>query len=261
MAGCETLPAIAISGGKPVVVWQSFDSSGKPNGIWASGVGFGEQQIASRLTGANGLEPSLAASQEGLVLAWTEVAPTGRTRVRARVLDGSLKPVRELEIPTQSARQNAAAVAVADDGTTAVCWNCTEESEKANVYAMVFDKAGKPIVEPQNIAQGALSESAGKTRMAWTSQGALAFAWSRTGEDEDEHEICLTMLIPAGQVSEATRHQIREAYAEEQTERDKQEEIRKFGNLSKMQQWRKVKFAGSASSFQNALQCCHCSAR
>jgi hypothetical protein len=220
ISGSETLPAIAVGAGKSVVAWQSFDSSGKPNGIWAAGVGFGKRQIASRLTDANGLEPSLAASKDGFVLAWSAVAPTGRTSVRAQMLDTSLKPVGDLAIPAQSGRQNAAGVAVADDGTIAVCWNCTGESEKADVYAILFDKADRPNVEPMKIAQGALSEYAGKTRMAWTSQGALAFAWSRSGEDEDEHEICLTMLIPADQVSEATRDKIREAYAEEQSEHD-----------------------------------------
>jgi PKD repeat protein len=214
----ETVPdLVALPGGDFLAVWGRASDTCIPLGIWGRRIGaegvIGEEFLVSDLPDLWHVEPSLDIDGEGrLVVAWmTTREGAASYEVRARRLDPEGQPIAPsftVEAGGEGYR-NGAAVAMANDGSFVVAYNVHggtyqksngRSDRQVDIRARVYDADGTPRGE------GRLVHSAGEGRhamqvaqngrhIAWSDDGALAFAWTGTHSD-DGSAVVVNLFTP-----------------------------------------------------------------
>jgi hypothetical protein len=174
---------------------QAFDARGNPVGA--------AQQVSA--PGAlTPVEPVIAATAGGFVVAWHDVPqPDGNYDILASLLDASGAPVGATVMVNNSrlGLQNGAAVAVAPDGSITVAFNDHDE-HGLGVFAREFDSALRPLGEQHRLNIHAagdqqLRQSLGTQRLAFAPDGTLLCAWQGDAGFGDSSAVHVTLLSPS----------------------------------------------------------------
>jgi hypothetical protein len=205
----ELAPAIvAQADGGFAIAYSIFDDERQPAGIClqrfhASGLAAGPELNVSGPRRASQIEPAIAATPDGLVVAWLDAESDGDDYgVLARRFDRAGQPLGEpfLVNTTRSGPQNAAAIAVARDGRFAIAWNGSD-GDDAGVYAQLFAPDGQPLggeFRLNRCAAGpqALRAATGAERLAFGADDQLVCAWSGNANCGDKSSANVTLLTP-----------------------------------------------------------------
>ncbi len=220
-ASAQTPAAAFRADGSFAIAFGSSDAAGRPLGILMQryspdGTPLGALIDVDGAPQVSPVEPVLAATPTGFVVAWHDASSDGDGYgVIARRLDASGRPLGEpFVVNTQRAGQQAgAALAVRPDGGFLVAWN-SPDGDDTGVFAQPFDANGTPqgsefrltmaTAGPQRLA-GCVSHS----RVAFGRDGRILAAWSGRGDAQNKSEIYVTMhcdqpLALAGNVQGVT---------------------------------------------------------
>ncbi|MFG0241148.1 MAG: GC-type dockerin domain-anchored protein [Phycisphaerales bacterium JB054] len=205
-----TTPSLAAGpDGSFAVAFASFDAeSGLPAGVRVQTFsGAGEPLAApvcvSRPGAETPVEPSIAATADGYVLAWHDVLDNalGYDVLAAR-LDRAGAPIGAPTVVNteRAGRQNAAAVAVDTAGRITIAFNARDEHD-SGVFAREFDSNLRPAGEQYRLTgrvhgTQAMREAAGTRRLAIAPDGTLLCAWKGDAGFGDSSSVNVTMHSP-----------------------------------------------------------------
>jgi hypothetical protein len=206
----ETLPGVAVArDGRFAVVFSVFDAEMNPAGIHlqrceADGRRVGDELVVSGPHRASQIEPVIAATPDGYVVAWLDAESDGDDYgVLARRFDLEGRSLGEAFVvnTTRQGPQNAAALAVAPDGRFVIGWNSRDDDE-TGVFAQGFAADGTRLGEEARLTcctkgPQALRPAAGTQRLAYGPRGELLCVWNGNGELGDENSVNVTMLRAA----------------------------------------------------------------
>jgi hypothetical protein len=206
----QTVPGAAFArDGSFAVVYAVRDvESGLPAGIRmqrfdAEGKAVGEIINVSGERRLSQIEPVIAASAGGYIVAWLDAESDGDDYgVLARRFDTKGEPLGEPFVvnTTTEGPQNAAAIAVAPDGRFAIAYN-SADGDKSGVFARLFAIDGSPLGEAfrltrHHAGEQTLRNATGTKRLAFAPGGALLCAWSGDAGFGDSSSANVTMLSP-----------------------------------------------------------------
>lgn len=216
------VPSIAChASGVVALVYSVFDEQGEPAGIrWqrysTAGERLGEAQSISGTPRASQIEPVVAATPDGFVVAWLDAESDGSDYgVLARRVDLQGTPSCDPFVVNRSRNgpQNGAAIAVAADGGFTIAWNdgC---GDACDLRAQRFDKLGRPVGDEFRVNDHAkgpqqLHAARGTTRLAYGQRGDLVCAWQGDADRGDKSSVNITLLavepvVLAGRVQGVT---------------------------------------------------------
>jgi hypothetical protein len=149
------------------------------------------------------LEPAVAATPTGYVVAWVDAESDGGAYgVLARRLDHDGAPVGASFVVNErcAGTQNAAAIAVADDGRFAIAYNGTD-ADGTGVLARLFAADGRPLasefrINAHEAGDQTLREAIATERLAFNGNGGLVCVWSGDAGLGDDSAVHVTMLAP-----------------------------------------------------------------
>lgn len=195
-------PAIASDGERVGLVWQRFDPTGKPSGIFGRPLAGNGSPVGPivRIVGPSGVEPTLAASSGGYVLAWNDLGKNGLYTVRALRLDAALRPLgRPMLVADGGVSLNGASVAGRADGQFIMAWNLIEGERRA-IWLRRYARNGKALGPSWRLTEsglnGSLAEGSGHRRLDYASDGSITVAWNGDGALGDDTGAYFTRLTP-----------------------------------------------------------------
>jgi hypothetical protein len=205
----ELTPAVAAGrDGGFAVVFSVFDEQMEPTGIYmqrfnAAGQRVGEELDVCGTPKQSQIEPAVAATPGGYVVAWLDAESDGdEYGVLARRFDADGHALCDPLVVNTSRRgtQNAAAVAVAPDGRFAMAWNGAGGNQ-AGVFAQLFNadgtrRGGEVRVNAATQGRQALQAATGTQRLAYGPRGQLLCIWSGDGGLGDDNGAYVTLLTP-----------------------------------------------------------------
>lgn len=201
-------PSIALAtDGTLAIAVAAFDGP-KPAGIEvhrfdAAGAKLGSQRVTPERA-LTPVEPAIAATGGGFVLAWQDVAEASAGYdVFAMRLDGAGSPVGDpvLAHTVRDGRQNAAAVAVLAGGGIAVAFNAGDASD-SGVFIRRFETDLRPLGPESRLTVHAdgpqeMREALGTTRLAPTPDGGVVCAWTGDAGFGDASGVHITRVSPS----------------------------------------------------------------
>ncbi|VAX38809.1 hypothetical protein MNBD_PLANCTO03-1661, partial [hydrothermal vent metagenome] len=203
-------PSVAVrTDGSFAIAYTAFEADGKAVlGIRVQTFATnGEMQGEARAISVPGaetpVEPMIAATGEGFVIAWQDVLENSLSYdVLAVRLDAAGSPIGE-PIVVNSDRvglQNAAAVAVAPDGGVSIAFNA-HDAHGLGVFVRDFDSQLTPMARESRLTgrvQGdqAMRQAVGTQRLAYAPDGTLLCAWKGDSGFGDSSAANVTMLSP-----------------------------------------------------------------
>ncbi|MEE9130176.1 MAG: hypothetical protein V3T84_09170 [Phycisphaerales bacterium] len=189
-----------------VVAFGVVDDWMTPVGIHAQrfdamGNDIGEEVDVSGESKANQIEPAVAATNDGFIVAWLDTESDGEDYgVVARCFDGDGCPTTEPFVvnTTTAGTQNAAAVAVAADGRIAIAWNGTDDDD-SGIFGQLLAADGTQVGDEFRLNRHEQGEQAlraviGTQRLSFAPNGSLVGAWSGDGGFGDSSSVNVTML-------------------------------------------------------------------
>ena len=189
-----------------VVAFGVIDDWMTPVGIHAQrfdavGKNIGEEIDVSGGIKANQIEPAVAATNDGFIVAWLDTESDGQEYgVVARCFDGNGCPTTEPFVvnTTTAGNQSAAAVAVAADGRIAIAWNGADNDD-SGIFGQFFAADGTQVGDEFRLnrhEQGdqALRPAIGSQRLSFAPNGSLVGAWNGDGGFGDSSSVNVTML-------------------------------------------------------------------
>ncbi|MEP0765536.1 MAG: hypothetical protein HRF45_03210 [Fimbriimonadia bacterium] len=202
----ETTPALAWSAdGSLAVVFAVFDAAREPAGIHlqrfrASGERIGTDILVSGEPKNSQVEPVIAATRRGYVVAWQDAESDGSDYgVIARRLDLRGEPISAPFVvnSTTAGVQNGADIAVAPDGHFAIAWN-SEDGDRNGVFVQMFASDGTRLggevrLNDRTDGDQSLRAATGSRRVAFLPDGRLVCAWSGNGP-QDKNGTYVSML-------------------------------------------------------------------
>jgi hypothetical protein len=203
----ETTPGVAVArDGRLAVVFSVFDEGMHPAGIRlqrfdASGQRLGDETVASGPQRASQIEPVIAASADGYIVAWVDAESDGDDYgVLARRFDLEGRPLGDpfLVNATQAGMQNAPAIAIAPDSRFVIAYN-SSDGDKSGVFAQWFAADGARRGDEFRInrcvkGNQALRPAAATQRLALGPHGELLCVWNGDADLGDETSVNLTLL-------------------------------------------------------------------
>jgi len=203
-------PSVAVGAdGSFAVAYAAFAAeSGAALGIRvrvfsAAGVAVGEERTVSAPGARTPVEPAIASTADGFVLAWHDVLEDAlHYDVLAARLDPQGRPVGEARVVNtdRGGLQNAAAVAVAPDGSVTIAFNSRDE-HGLGVFARDFDAQLRPIGDQTRLTgrvrgEQALRQAVGTRRLAFAPDATLLCAWQGDSGFGDDSAANITMVTP-----------------------------------------------------------------
>lgn len=202
-------PAVACApDGSFAVAFSVFDAQMEPAGIRlqrfdARGQRIGDEVCVSADGMPSSIEPVIAATPTGYVVAWLDGASDGDDYgVLARRFghDGRALGAPFVVNSTTAGMQNAAAIAVARDGGFAIAWN-SADGDQTGIFAQRFDTHGRRLggefrINDYTTGHQALEAATGTQRLAFGRDGQLLCAWSGDAGTNDKHSANVTLLTP-----------------------------------------------------------------
>ena len=202
----ETTPALAWgSDGSLAVVFSVFDEQRDPAGIRlqrfrANGERIGSEILVSGDLKNSQIEPVIAATRRGYVVAWQDTESDGSEYgVVARRLDIQGRPIALPFVVNSTTKgvQNGADIALAPDGRFAIAWN-SEDGDRNGVFAQMFASDGTRLggeIRLNGWTEGdqSVRAAAGSRRVAFLPDGRLVCAWSGSGP-QDKNGTYVSML-------------------------------------------------------------------
>ncbi|MEW6253311.1 MAG: hypothetical protein AB1716_21940, partial [Planctomycetota bacterium] len=205
----ELVPSVTTRAGGFAVAYSVFTDD-RPDGIRLQRFGPDAGQLgdAVRVSGPRGpsqIEPALAATADGYVVAWHDAETDGDGYgILARRFDVQGVPLSEPFIvnSTRAGSQNGAAVAVAPDGRYAIAWN-SADADGLGLFAQMFNadgarSGGEFRLNRRTRGEQALHAATGSRRIAFGPGGELLCAWSGDAGCGDKTSANVTMLSPRG---------------------------------------------------------------
>ncbi|MBV6457142.1 MAG: hypothetical protein HONBIEJF_00249 [Fimbriimonadaceae bacterium] len=167
-----------------VVAWQTYDAKRKPAGLYARHFDWNGKPLtpATKVAGADAIEPSIDANGDRLAIGWVRSLPNGKFEAQAARYDLSLRRQgTAIRVAGQPGDQNATAVALDKNGSLAVVWNHRTVLD-TDLFAQVFDAQNRPEgrafrVTRESKGMQAMSDSSGTKRIA-IDNGWLLVAWN-----------------------------------------------------------------------------------
>ncbi|MCL4740768.1 MAG: dockerin type I repeat-containing protein [Phycisphaerales bacterium] len=225
--GAQTTPAVAVrEDGSFAIAWTAFEGPPMlPAGVRVrafdpEGIALGTPSAVTAAPAASQIEPALAATDDGYVVAWLDAESDGDDYgVLARLLDARAVPTDAAPVVVSGATpgpQTGAAVAVAPDGTIAVAFNGLTDGEPG-VFGRLFSaslaaRSGEFRVTERSEGPQTMRTAAATARLAFAPDGTMLCAWSGDGGLGDSSAAHVTMLAeslpePAGErgVTEAMK--------------------------------------------------------
>jgi hypothetical protein len=207
----EQTPAVAFDGrGRFAVVYAVFDEvTSAPLGVRmqrfdADGNPLAAPNPVSDAPRFSEIEPVIAASGDGYVIAWLDAESDGSDYgIIARRFDDRGNPIDDPLLVNALMRagvQNAPAIAVAGDGRFVIAFNA-DDGDQRGVFAQWFDHSGNRIgdafrINRHTAGDQAMREATGTPRLAIAPNGALLCAWSGDAGLGDASSANVTMLSP-----------------------------------------------------------------
>jgi len=203
----ETTPGVAVGrDGRFAVVFSVFDENMDPAGIRmqrfaADGRRIGDEIAVSGPHKASQIEPMIAATRDGYLVAWLDAESDGDDYgVLARRFDREGQPLCDPFVvnTTRPGPQNAAALAVAPDGRLTISWN-SSDGDKSGVFAQSFAADGTrqgAEFRLTHCVKGdqAMRPAAATQRLAYGPRGELLCVWNGNAELGDETSVNVTLL-------------------------------------------------------------------
>lgn len=196
----ESAPSVAASETGAVAVWQT-----KGDGIAAQRISSRGEKVGPPVQlSSSGVEPTISRCGVGWAVGWSALDSKQAYRVTAVVLDGELRPIRNLRTSLTPGWQNGVSISGRADGSCAIAWNSHSDGS-TDVYLQTFDSVGKrsSLIRPTLAVKGdqTLAQSSGGTRMLYHASGSIALIWSGNGDLGDGNGVHVTTLTPAGTIS------------------------------------------------------------
>lgn len=205
----ESVPSVAISrDGSMAVCYAVSNERRDPLGIRMQlfdrdGIRTREEILVSGPLRNGQIEPTLAATGDGFVVAWLDTESDGSEYgVLARRFDARGNALGEPFVvnQTRAGSQTGAAVAAGPDERFAIAWN-SEDGDESGVFARLFRPDGAALggeFRLSRCVQGpqALRLVSGAQRLVFSPQGALLAAWSGDGGFGDRSAVHVSMLSP-----------------------------------------------------------------
>ncbi len=205
----ESIPCVAAdTNGGFVVVFAVADEQSAPIGIRlqrfdATGTHDGEEVNLHQGLMAGVIEPVVAATRDGFLVAWLDRDVDGSDfGIVAQRCDFRGCPEGQPFVVNTNTQgpQVGAAIAVASDGTHAVAWN-GPDGDGVGVFVQLFAADGSRFggevrLNQHTGARQAMTAATGVQRLAFTSDGALACVWDGNAGLGDDSSINVTMLRP-----------------------------------------------------------------
>ena len=205
----EMIPSVAFGGdGSLAVVYSVFDASMKPAGIRMQRFSSAGERLGSEINVSGALrnsqiEPTIAATAKGYVVAWLDGESDGSDYgVLARRFDAAGRPLSDPFVvnTTREGPQNAAAIAVATDGSFAIGWN-SSDGDEAGIFAQRFAADGTRIGDELRIndhtgGKQEMHAAAGTQRLVFGPMGDLICVWNGDADLGDGSSVNVTMLSP-----------------------------------------------------------------
>ena len=206
----ESVPAVAAApDGTFAVAFGVTDERAIPAGIrlcrfGPAGKRLGHEAVVSGRPKKNQIEPAIAATHAGFVIAWLDTESDGDDYgVVARRLGADGRPLGEPFVVNSNWRgpQNAAAIAVSRDGRFAIAWN-SADADETGVFARLFRSDGAPLGEQFRLSKHtekkqAMRQASGTTRLAFGPSDGLLCVWNGDGGFGDSSSVNVTLLAPA----------------------------------------------------------------
>ncbi|MFG0259441.1 MAG: hypothetical protein ACF8LK_03730, partial [Phycisphaerales bacterium JB041] len=205
-----TTPSVAAApDGSFAVAFASFDTeSGLPAGVRvqtfsASGAPLAEPVRISRPGAETPVEPSIAATADGYVIAWHDVLENalGYDVLASRLgRDGSPIGATTVVNTERAGLQNAAAVAADSEGRITIAFNALDEHD-TGVFAREFDRELRPVGGQYRLTgrvhgTQAMRAAAGTRRLAAAPDGTMLCAWKGDAGFGDSSSVNVTMHSP-----------------------------------------------------------------
>ncbi|MBU0637756.1 MAG: hypothetical protein KKB50_02740 [Planctomycetes bacterium] len=205
----ETTPAVAaLADGRFAVVFAIFDDKMCPAGVRMqrfdrTGQRVGEEINVSGPRKNSQIEPVIAATQTGGIVAWLDAESDGSDYgVLARRFAADGQPLGEAFVvnTTRPGPQNAPALAVARDGSFAIAWN-SSDGDETGVFTQRFAADGTRSGEEFRLTKTtkgnqAMRVASGTPRLVFGQHGELICAWNGDGGFGDEKSANVTMCTP-----------------------------------------------------------------
>jgi len=206
----QRVPAAAFaSDGTFAVAYSVFDRQTRdPVGIClrrfdGAGKACGEPVDVCGGAKESQIEPVIAATREGYVVAWLDAESDGSDYgVLARRFDRAGKALGEPFVVNAGTEgsQNAAVIAVAPDGRFVIAYN-GEDGDKRGVFGQMFAADGTRVgkefrINAHTAGEQRMRPAAATQRLAFTAEGALLCAWDGDGGFGDRSSANVTMLSP-----------------------------------------------------------------
>ena len=207
LAGDQELAGVAMDGaGNFVVAWQDadsnglgifaqrFDATGAPVGVSGFPVNTAEENGAQELA-------AVAMNASGqFVIVW-QGADADNTGIRASLYASNGSPVSEDFVVNddEADDQIAPSVAIADDGSFVVAWQCTDAAGQG-VYARHFDAAGEPLGGDMAVNQTTVSDQTSPD-IAIDASGMPIVTWTSADQDGDKEGVYVQRLLSAGAIT------------------------------------------------------------
>lgn len=200
-------PSVDATANGFAVVWQTFDTARKPAGLYARRFDWNGKPLttATKVAGAEALEPSIDANDNSLAIGWVHALPNGKFEAQAARYDLDLRRQgNTIRVVGQPGDQNATAVALDADGSLAIIWN-HRTSYDTDVFAQVFDRSNQPEgrafrVTRETKGLQALADSTGTKRVA-IDGGWLLVAWNGNANLGDPTSANFTRVALNGSMS------------------------------------------------------------
>ena len=203
-------PSLAVGAdGSFALAFEAFrPEDGEPLGVrvrvfTADGAPRGEERLVSAPGAATPVEPAIAATSDGFVVAWHDVLEGATSYdVLACRLDAAGAPVGDTVVvnTTRTGLQNGAAVAVAPDGRVSIAFNTRDDSGRG-ISVREFSPQLQPLGPESTLTtrtQGGqmMRESLGTQRLAFAPDGTLLCAWQGDSGFGDTSAANVTLLSP-----------------------------------------------------------------
>ncbi|MEP0847031.1 MAG: hypothetical protein HRF50_09450 [Phycisphaerae bacterium] len=206
--GALTASIAAGPDGGFLVVYAKLDEQRRPAGIAArrldgDGSLVGDEIDVSGSPRASQIEPVVAATGDGYVVAWLDAESDGDDYgVIARRLDRAGAPVDAPFVANtvRAGPQNAAAIAARADGSFAIAWN-SSDGAGTGIFAQWFAADGSRVggefrVNRRTEGGQELREAAGTQRLTFGPGGELLCIWSGDGGQGDKSGVYVTTIAP-----------------------------------------------------------------
>lgn len=207
--GAAQVPAAAFApDGSFVVAYSVFDQANRPAGIHmqrfaAGGERLGDEILVSGPPRNSQIEPAIAATRDGYLLAWLDAESDGDDYgVLARRFDrqGRARGAPLVVNTTRTGPQTGAAIAVASDGRFVVAWNGSDGNE-SGIFGQLLSTDGTRLGGEFRINKCAkgkqtLRGAASTHRLAFGPSDELICVWNGGGGLGDESGVHVTLLTP-----------------------------------------------------------------